>query len=476
MKFTQQHKDKLPNMMVEMVEVLEQLYNTPEEMSLPIILATMNHPAQALADVNPIQWPVSPLSLYFAVLADTGGQKSTLMNAVTKGITNFEKAQRHVYDQQVRDYKVLKRTYDDEIKKITDVSNGNHVPKEPESPRSFQVTVQKATLNGIIEVLRDTPFAGLFNPDAAEFFNSHSFQDKERGVEMITSLAKLYSGESVSRQTGVKEANITLNNRRFNMLVLLQQQLAGVFTNSTFTDQGFVPRVLISQPPVVPSVPFDFSPAAVSRRDALQKRLIPFHDRITELLNSVYAAQDKAEKYALEDALGVPFSNKELKLNRMSFDIDAYGVLEQFGNRMQEASERATDNATRGYLRRTYDSACRIAATLAVFERETTISKKLTEGAIAIVDWFTDQRARLVIEPNVEESEEVMIANAVHKWLLKQDKCVSLTALNNGGPQVYRKAKGDMKKAALNDLSRRELLTTTEIDKKTMLTGVRFDQ
>lgn len=499
---TKTHKDLFPKPVVEMVEILNELYNAPEEMSLPIILAAINFPAQALANVNPIQWPSSPLSLNFVVLADTGGQKSTVMNAVTKAIEEFQDSRQEQFKKELTQYMVEKKKYDQEMKDVikdgvtaaepveeprqkpkssalkrtmasfdadSDVvfepakQRQQAIPTVPETPVGNLLLVQKATLNGIIDVLKEMPFAGLFNPDAAEFFSSHAFQDKERGTEMIAALSKLYSGETVARQTGVKETNVYLAKRRFSMLVMLQQQLAGFLLNSQYNDQGFIPRLLVTQPPKSVMTRFDFSKANVDRKAHLHDRMIPFHSHIQSMLVQVFDNHQRALDDAKRDNPDAPVSNKQLILPRLNFDLDALPLLEQFGNDMLAACDDPANIAHRGYLRRTYENACRIAATFAVFDGLDTIPKHYTQGAIELMKWFTEQRLALEIDGDVSENRVVQAAWAVEKWFHKQAVAnpnvpITKKRLTQSGPSVYIKADSKTRNDILNELIQRHII------------------
>jgi hypothetical protein len=513
---TTTHKDLFPPLVVEMVEILNELYNAPEEMSLPIILAAINFPAQALANVNPIQWPSSPLSLNLCVLADTGGQKSTVMNAVTKAIEQFQAARHEQYKKDYTQYKIEKKQYDDKLKELVNSSadlpkpkktsktatlknsfslGDKHadpvnelgiiepkqpdlsdvqtiVPNEPETPVSNLIVVQKATLNGIIDVLSESPFAGLFNPDAAEFFSSHAFQDKERGTEMIASLAKLYSGETVARQTGIRETNVYLAKRRFNMLVMLQQQLAGFLLDSKYNDQGFIPRMLITQPPVTTQKRFDFSAASVRRKAELHDRMTPFHDRIHELLCDVYNKQEKAIRDAKRDDPDASVSNKQLILPRLEFHRDCMPILEDFGNKMQDRCEDPANAAHRGYLRRTYENMCRVAATLTVFDGLDVIPVKYAQCAVELIEWFTAQRYKLEIDGDVNESRLVQACKAVERWMRKcavdtPEQPITKKRLAQFGPNAYLKADTTFRTQILQELVDTGVIDVSEVKGKT---------
>lgn len=91
---------------------------------------------------------------------------------------------------------------------------------------------------------------GMFNSDAAEFFNSYSFKDANTSVEIVSAMSRLWSGEDVDKITGMED--IYTRGKRTTALFMLQQELAGFFVNPQFKDQGFTNRMLITQCELTP--------------------------------------------------------------------------------------------------------------------------------------------------------------------------------------------------------------------------------
>jgi len=93
--------------------------------------------------------------------------------------------------------------------------------EKPMFPRTFRYMMSKFTLNGLFNTLQGVPHVGMFNSDAAEFFNSHSFKDETTSVEIVSAMSRLWSGENIDKIMGVED--MQTRGKRTTALFMLQQ-------------------------------------------------------------------------------------------------------------------------------------------------------------------------------------------------------------------------------------------------------------
>lgn len=424
----QNTKKLLPALMQDAMDALSKNTDAPDEMTLPIVLAVAAMPAQALHDIECLKWPKAELSEYFMVLAPSGAKKTALMNQVCEGVRRFEKEQRPQAELDETAYAIEMKRYkaniDAEVKTPAG-PNGSPIIK-PEKPRGSRYLIGKATSNGLLNTLESVPFAAILSSDAGELFNSHAFQDSSKSMEFISMLSKLWSGESVDRVTGINENNLILDNRRLSMLVMLQQQLAGMLNNSQFKDQGVTNRILITQCEDSFGKKADFSTQGQAETDKNNSRLLPFNDHIYKLLRQVDSNQASGKSNLVERlhaAMGMSKKNEVvLSCLRFSLSDNSRMLMQDFYNRILDMTKEKKYEEYSNFLARAYEHGCRLAGILTIFEEKTEVSEQEVRCAIGLMDYFLEQRMNLTVDGNLKVSAVVECADALWKALQKIDK------------------------------------------------------
>lgn len=472
-------KDQLPSIIKDTMDALSGLTNAPDEMTLPITLAVANFAVQALHDVNPMAWKRCAVSEFFVVLVPSGGMKTSISDLLLQGMRKFEKEQEEIARQSQIEFLVETKKFNRDIDAAAK-DPGLPTPIKPMKPKGFRYRVEKATVNGLINTLDTIPFAGLFSSDAGEFFNSHSFQDQSKSMEMVTTLSKAWSGEDLDRVTGIEDNNVRLHNRRFNMLVLLQQSLAGFLNNSAYKDQGFTNRMLITQCELTAKKAADFSEDGQCETDKLNELLDPFNRRVYQLLSDVATMQDAAKSgrgglfkedslqkmQRLMAAANNQVNPNELVLTTIDFNkIDgARKVMQDFCNEMAKEAMGSKYAEYSNFMSRAYEHCCRLAATLALFDRCKEINLQYAECAVGLMRYFIEQRLNLDVDGTIKVNPIVECGEAVIKWLRKQDNNeASKQDLVQRGPNSYRKMDADGRVKVMLDLEARELIEIAEV-------------
>jgi hypothetical protein len=451
-------------------------------LAVPCVLAVVNAATQGHADVYPIRWPRAATSLYFFILNESGGLKSTTLDELTVGFKRFERGERLRYRDEIITYNVAhikwKKDFDKAFKDPTTIPGC--LPKEPSKPIGHSYLQEKPTANGLLDALHDAPFCAFMNPDAAEFFNSHAFQDGKSGrdMEIVTMLSKLYSGEKVSRKTGIKENNVSIENRRFSMLAMIQPKMAQFLQNDKYKDQGFIPRLLISTVPAFKRQHSSFDDQAQQTDDAVRNLLEPFHNRIEQLLSTVVSESSARKamnaKLLMQRNLSHAADDlNELELDMIRFDSgNATKLIETYYNQMVDMSEDARYATHRTAIVRCYEGMIRIAATLALFEDHQSINEKNAKAAIGLMDWFLEQRLSLDIP---EDTADVLkVGLKVIEWMKSKGLTeIPARELQQKGPFAYQKLLKQQRQPLLEELESRGLIETIE-DQSTKKVTIRL--
>jgi len=372
--------------------------------------------------------------------------------------------------------KKFNKDIDEEVKNPSLVN-----PVEPIKPKGSRYKVEKATVNGLLNTLEVVPFAGLFSSDAGEFFSSHSFQDSNKAIEMVSTLSKAWSGEDLERNTGIELNNIKLHDRRFNMLVMLQQELAGFLNNSQYKDQGFTNRMLISQCQLFTKAKMQVGNTKLLKHNMAS--LEPFNDRVYDLLEKVNDAQTQArntpltlpgqksdiwKKLQQRAQLNKTTNPNELILPLMEFDIENDLPFEQFlVDYYNDLVDRQTDPKYAEYsnfMSRAFEHFCRIAATLAAFNLDDKISRKMADCAQGITEYFIEQRLNLTIDGAQKVNPIVECADKFYKWLVKQpNKESSKEKMQQYGPKQYREMDTAQRALVISELESRDKIEIVEV-------------
>lgn len=193
----------------------------PIEMIGSTVLAAFSLALQPLIDVaSPFgNKKPEPCSLYFLILAKSGEGKSPVRECIMEPFENFA-AEMHteyeaLFDVYKKDHaiwsskeKALNRSFQKAAKHggdsdVEELLLREHQAAEPIKPRAFDMFYEDTTPEGIIEGLKEYPYAGVFADEAITFFNGHLKNN-------LGLLNKIWKNEplSLSRK---KEGNIRLN-------------------------------------------------------------------------------------------------------------------------------------------------------------------------------------------------------------------------------------------------------------------------
>jgi hypothetical protein len=479
-------KDLLPDIIKNTMDALTENTNATDEITIPVVLAVASFATQGLADGSPEMWEKCAISNYFCVLVPSGGLKTSISDSVLEGARRFELEQRETAEDAETQYQIDMKKYEAEIKNKAKekysplVIPGMNAPitpftriEKPKYPRTARYMAGKFTLNGIINALKGVPHFGIFNSDAAEFFNSHAFKDPTSSIELVSALSRLWSGEQIDKLTGLDD--IVTSGKRTTALFMLQQQLAGFFVNSQFKDQGFTNRMLITQSEKISKKQADFTSAGRSKQKTTVNNLIPFNDRVYELLASVDNRQQKPSGkglFAMRKSLLQQQNNDK---NTLILDTHPWcttdstsHILQDFYNDMLGKMDQKKYVEYHNFISRAYEHCIRLATVISLFDKKQHVDERDAGCSVGLMYYFIDQRMNLTIDGSVKTNDIVECSKKVHDFLVRKHSNTEITktVLNNSGPYQYREMGLNDRDKVLLELESRDIIKITQDGQK----------
>ena len=445
--------NRLPDEMLTAMTVLKELHGAPEEISLPTALSIMNSAAMHRYNVNSRKYGVRPISLFMLAMAATGGGKSTIHRELASSLKKFQEEKRTLATQERQRYDAEKAVYDNRIKKYQKLikeanedDDDDYVivpnltpPKEPRPMETYSLMLKKATLNGLYDTLLTQSYAWMASTEGGESFSSHAFQGKDasKAIELTTSLTALWDGDNLDKNTGMTKSVIT--DRRVNMFFLLQKAVVeDVLKNRTFQEQGFTNRWLITDAPAYQRPEWDTSAEAEAEEAKLRELLKPFNDRIEQMLMVPAVRKESNWDYFALDFTTLDFEPQAHKL-----------MVDTLYNKYRNGEEILQQ--FEGFCERLHEHGIRVAATLAAFKGESTISYETAQGAIDIMEYFIEQRDRLEVGARDMNPDHTFAVANLTAWMLKKGWAGTETQLRQFGPNWFRKLGPEQRAKILTD-------------------------
>jgi len=473
--------NKLPTLMKDVIVLMEDGEGVSPEMVLPVILSVSNFSVQSIMDANPVEWTRSPCGQFYVVVAESGERKTATYILLCGGIIKWQEEQMFEAKKAKTEYLIEKKKYDRDIMnraKQDPNEYANEPPLiEPQMYSNWKHLFEKFTTNGLLKDLELVSHCFLVNTDAAEFFNSHAFQGKGTDTEIVSALSKLWSGEAITKSTGIEEKYIA--HRRASALFMIQAGQAKFLKDERYKDQGFTNRLLIAQPPRIEhKIVSLWDEGNIEKKAKLKEAIDAFNAQIYKLLNK--GADTKKMGLAnICQALQMSTDKNELKhLPRM--EVNATDGARAVYREMYETFEivkRDRFYKVEGFfeeygafLSRCFEHYVRMATTLALFEENDTITKENAECAKEIILWFIEQRHNLELDIARDKSEIVQCAESLLKLMKKWYKTtpnlfvkdivayngMSRTFLNNNGPATYKIMETPDRDRVLEEMASRE--------------------
>ena len=391
---------------------------------LTTALAVINFAAQKYYNVDPVLFDPAPLSEFFVILQDRSGSKSSLWKDFLTPIEAQIKSDGIRYGALMEVYDWEKALYDKAMKKGDENA---HIPNKPIKPPHYDPFVENPTLNGIIEHLKTTPVAGVFTQEGAMMLNGYDARGKGSAVSFTTGLAKLWSGEPLKKNTGLEI--VRLFDRRCNMLLMVQKELAGELFSRSAKAQGLFSRFCVVDHAdwIKP-----YEDEAAATRTVYQREIGKFHKTIQSILSK------KVETQGIDNA--------ELILEILRFSPEAEAHRKTYSDMTIEAWNNNVGAQETGnhieMLGKLYEHACRLAGTIAVFNGHKLISVDDWTAGFMLAQYY-QTNLKYLIEPLIGDEHITNTADReLRAWISKtktQGDEFTIRELKQTGPSMLRK-------------------------------------
>lgn len=422
----------LPSILTDAVWALANQLQAPSSMIASALLAASSLAVQDKVDIERSEGGVSPVSLNFIVIADSGERKSAVFRQVFKPFFELDEAQRQQherdtnrYDREMATWRVIKtaleKKIDGDVKHGRDTSESirqleEHLMAEPKKVQAQLRIIQDSTTDALVQFLAEMGgSAGLLSDEGGMIF-------KSRISSNLAPLNSIWSGDGYKTDRLDSSRSYALSqNVRLTTLIMVQPKTFQAFLSDKgelSRDNGYLARALICQPPSRQGIRFISNNQSQMPMFGLQM----FHYRIREVLES-------------------------RKRRTLSLSPDAYNVWVHFYNETESHLQPG------GYLHACRDSgskapemARRLAAIFHCISGEegSIISATSMMQAIGVIGQYVNEFVRL-FAPAPAVDPRTQAATELHAWLLQeQSKTPDLPVIEkrkilSHGPSRLRK-------------------------------------
>jgi hypothetical protein len=450
----------LPKIISEAVSGYREYGQQPASLIACSALANVSLACQTLANIRRDPLLISPVSIFFLVIADSGERKSAADQVFGQGIRQWEQNIREQLDPKIRTaqinhqaWKITKQALLLKIKKAKtpeerqDLRNDliSLTQAEPMMPLRPTLFFEDTTQEAIIHHLAyGWPSASLWSDEGGIVLNSQGL--KNNASKFIVTLNGLWDGKSFSVHR--KGSNsFTTGHRRLTLNLMLQplllQQLLA--RNGEVTRQsGFLARTLIAAPESTMGKRY------YKEAPYLLNSLKTFNKRISDCLDSSLHLDHQGCK-------NIPV---------LSFSPAAKKTWVSFFNKIEEGLiDPGKWLSIRDFASKSAENAARLAALFHSFEgKEGTVSAETIQNAIQIAEWHLWETRRLLGEKLLTQTQQD--AMALMQWFKDKNVCKTTPRYIQQFSPVRDKQR---RNEAIAYLAETQYLTEKKINGKTNL-------
>jgi len=449
----------LPNIIGDAVRTYHQFGKQPLSLIACSALASISLACQSLANVARDRLLVSPVSLYFLLVAISGERKSSIDHVFSHGIKEWEINIRGKLDPEIRIARTLHQAWFAEKEGILNqirrsslsgedttslkdqfvevVENEPIVPLLPEL--FFEDTTQEALAS---HLAGGWPSASLWSDEGGIVINGHGMQNNN--TKLVALLNRLWDGKNFTAHRKTSK-NFTIADRRFTVSLMLQplilQQMlskgGGVNRQS-----GFMARCLMAYPESsMGERYYEEPPESLSG-------LSTFHDRILASLD----ASLSLDKSGCHEIPNLHFSN-QAKAAWVSFFNEIETGLSDEWSTIKDFASKAAENTAR------------LSALFHLFTGQNgVINYENMEQAIGIIRWHLSETRRIFYAK--PKSTKHADAIKLIDWIIEKSfTSTTPRYLQQYGPLRERQGRNQ----AIEMLIEHHYLSETNTDGKTVI-------
>ncbi len=399
-------------------------------------LAVASLAVQGHADVSTLGGP-APLSLFALTVAASGERKSGCDKLLTASVKEFEREQVGVYRSDMADYDAASKLWearqsrlikeasgkgDKATEAAADLDSLTERPREPIGPLRI---VADPTFDGLTKYLiNGQPSVAILNDEGGSFVGGHAMNSDNK-LRTVAGLSSLWDGTPINR-TRAGDGVVTIYGKRLAAHLLIQPIAAApLLSDPVANAQGFLARFLITEPPS--NIGYRLRRGHDPRSDAA---ISQFSARVHSIL---------AEPQPLREG-----TDNELWPRLLGLSAEAEEMLYRYAEAVEKA--QAPDGEyedVRPFASKSAEQACRIAATLALYEdlgcRQ--LSGEQMARGVALAGFYLGEAKRLTGAALI--TEDTANAELLRRWLMEKwpEEFVSRSAMLVKGPGKLREAK-----------------------------------
>jgi len=404
--------DALPTLILEAVAEVQAFVKAPTPLVAASALSAVSLASQGIASVERATGLVSPCSLFFITIADSGERKSTCDRLFIDPIRRWQIDEAKRLDPEVKEHKAKYAAWKAEkdglellikqqarkqqstVKSQADLADA--MGREPIAPRLPDLIYADTTPEALAFGLSKWPSGGLMAHEGGVVLGSHGM-NAEAVMRNLSLLDSLWDGmpHQVRRRTS---DSFELINARLTIGLQVQPAAFRAFyerTGGISRGIGFLARCLLSWPTSTQgSRTYSEPPEAWPGLNA-------FQERITALLNFPLSFDESGH-------LSIPVIalNPSAKDSWIAFhnEVESMLVDGQMLADIRDVGSKAADNAAR------------LACLFQIFESGVTkVGVVAMEDAIRIVRWHLKEARRFLLY--MEQAEELVDAERIRQWL-----------------------------------------------------------
>jgi hypothetical protein len=380
----------LPGLIQDAINGYHQYGKQPLSLIACSAMATISLSCQSLANVARDRLLISPVSLYFLLIADSGERKSSVDHAFSQTIRQWEQGVRNKLAPHIQSAKTLHQTWFAEKMGVLsqirrNTLNGETVneledqyikimAREPAIPLLPELFFEDVTQEALaLQIAEGWPSASLWSDEGALVLNGHGMQNNT--AKFVALLNRLWDGKPFTSHRKTSK-NLTITNRRLTVSLMLQplilQQMlskgGGVNRQSGFMARGLMAFPESSMGERIYQEPPE-SPTALSN----------FHQRIMDCLDESLIL----DKNGCHEIPTLHFSSRA-KSAWVSFFNEIETELSDKWSSIKDFASKAAENTAR------------LSALLHLFAgKEGQISHEEMEQAIEIISWHLSETRRI---------------------------------------------------------------------------------
>lgn len=404
--------DSLPPLLRNAVTAYQHYGQQPMALVACSALANLSLACQALANVARDCYLVSPVSLYFLVVAQSGERKSAADNVFSKPTRAWEAQIRQTREPDVQAALTLHQAWQmerdgllNQIKRAMMSDEDTTLYKdrlarliriEPDIPLLPTLYFEDATQEALaIHLARGWPSGSLWSDEAGIVLGSHSMQSNP--ARFVALLNRLWDGKSFTAHRKTTDSFI-LKHRRLTLNLMMQPLLLQTMTNqhqNISRQSGFLPRCLLAYPKSAMGARYYQEPPLS------KSYLDDYERRIVDCLNQ---SQHLSQKGCH-------------KLPTLLMSIEAKRTWIQFFNAVESGLNYQGQWAgLQDFASKAAENAARLAALFHLFEGKMgDIGSESMEQAIAVIHWHLKETRRLFDTGN--QTNELSDAQTLFEWL-----------------------------------------------------------